>query len=165
MYPQKREFFIYYFSTGWRRAERKVLCVSKKKLIACDERGKTEAMEPLAQKKCLPCKGGVPPLKGGALDKIQKELGNGWQVIDEHHLEKEFKFKNFTEALGFTNKVGALAEQVGHHPDIYLAWGNVKVTIWTHKIDGLTETDFIFAAKVDKLLSSPLSPPYKGGES
>ena len=152
MYPQKREFFIYYFSTGWRRAERKVLCVSKKKLIACDERGKTEAMEPLAQKKCLPCKGGVPPLKGGALDKIQKELGNGWQVIDEHHLEKEYAFPNFRKALDFTNKVGELAEAEGHNPDIYLGLGKVKITLWTHKINGLTESDFILAAKADQAL-------------
>ncbi|MDP2600551.1 MAG: 4a-hydroxytetrahydrobiopterin dehydratase [Deltaproteobacteria bacterium] len=108
-------------------------------------------MNILAQKECLPCKGGVPPLKGGDLEKIHQELGNDWQVVRDHHLEKEFTFKNFVEALGFTNKVGALAEQVGHHPDIFLAWGKVKVTIWTHKIDGLTETDFIFAAKVDNL--------------
>lgn len=108
-------------------------------------------MNSLAQKECLPCKGGIPPLKGETLRKIHDELDQGWQVIKEHHLEKEFQFKNFLEALNFTNKVGELAEQVGHHPDIYLAWGKVKVTIWTHKIDGLSETDFIFAAKVDTL--------------
>ena len=108
-------------------------------------------MSSLSQKECLPCKGGIPSLKGEKLQKLQKELGNDWNVVREHHLEKEFKFKNFREALGFTNRVGELAEQVGHHPDLYLAWGKVKITIWTHKIDGLTETDFIFAAKVDVL--------------
>ena len=73
-------------------------------------------------------------------------------MVAEHHLQKEYKFKDFREALAFTNKVGALAEVQGHHPDIYLTWGKVKLTIWTHKIDGLTESDFVLAAKADKLL-------------
>lgn len=72
-------------------------------------------------------------------------------MVAEHHLEKEFSFANFREALDFTNRIGALAEAQGHHPDIYLAWGKVKATIWTHKVDGLTESDFVFAAKVDAL--------------
>ncbi len=105
----------------------------------------------LAEKKCVPCKGGVPPLKGEELKRLHEELGGGWQVIEEHHLEKEFRFKDFRQALDFTNRVGELAEAEQHHPDIHLAWGKVKVTIWTHKIDGLTESDFVFAAKVDEL--------------
>lgn len=109
-------------------------------------------MSELAARECIPCKGGVPPLQGTPLAELQNTLGNGWQVIREHHLEKEFKFKNFREALAFTNKVGELAEKVGHHPDIYLAWGKVRITIWTHKIDGLTESDFILAAKIDALI-------------
>jgi 4a-hydroxytetrahydrobiopterin dehydratase len=108
-------------------------------------------MAALAEKECVPCKGGVPPLKGAELAKLARELQPGWQTVDEHQLEREFKFKNFREALDFTNKVGELAEAQGHHPDIYLAWGKVKVTLWTHKIDGLTESDFIMAAKVDRL--------------
>jgi 4a-hydroxytetrahydrobiopterin dehydratase len=72
-------------------------------------------------------------------------------VIGEHHLEKEYRFKDFRSALAFTNGVGELAEAQGHHPDIYLAWGKVRITVWTHKIDGLTESDFIFAAKTDTL--------------
>ncbi len=79
------------------------------------------------------------------------ELGNDWQVIKGHHLEKEYSFQNFAEALAFTNKVGALAEEIFHHPDIFLTWGKVKIRIWTHKIDGLNEADFIFAAKADAL--------------
>jgi len=110
-------------------------------------------MSGLAEKDCIPCKGGVPPLKGQELAKFAGELDSGWRVINEHHLEREYKFKNFREALDFTNKVGELAESQGHHPDIYLAWGQVKLTIWTHKIDGLTESDFVMAAKVDKLRS------------
>ena len=108
-------------------------------------------MTALAEKDCIPCKGGVPPLKGNELDKMSNELNGGWRVVDEHHLEKEYKFKDFLEALAFTNRVGQLAEAQGHHPDIYLAWGKVKLTMWTHKIDGLTESDFVFAAKADKL--------------
>lgn len=105
----------------------------------------------LAKMKCVPCKGGVPPLAGEELERWRQRLGGGWRVVEGHHLEKEWTFKNFREALDFTNRVGELAEAQGHHPDIYLAWGKVKVTLWTHKIDGLSETDFIFAAKVDEL--------------
>lgn len=108
-------------------------------------------MTDLAEKQCVPCKGGVPPLKGEPLERLAVQLGGGWNVIDAHHLEKEFRFKNFREALEFTNRVGELAEQQGHHPDIYLAWGKARVTIWTHKIDGLTESDFVLAAKIDRL--------------
>ena len=108
-------------------------------------------MNALAEKKCVPCKGEVPPLKGDELAKMFKELSPGWQLRQEHHLEKEFKFKDFRQALDFTNRVGELAEEQNHHPDIYLAWGKVKLTLWTHKIDGLTGSDFVFAAKVDAL--------------
>jgi 4a-hydroxytetrahydrobiopterin dehydratase len=105
----------------------------------------------LAKKQCIPCKGGVPPLKGENLKNIHKQLNSNWMVVDEHHLEMEYIFSNFRQALAFTNQVGELAEAEGHHPDIYLAWGIVKLMVWTHKIDGLTESDFIFAAKVDEL--------------
>lgn len=108
-------------------------------------------MSDLANKSCVPCKGGVPPLSGPDLRKLLDQLEQGWKVVNDHHLEKEYTFKNFKEALAFTNQVGALAEKEGHHPDIYLAWGKVKITLWTHKIDGLTESDFILAAKIGKL--------------
>lgn len=108
-------------------------------------------MTALAEKECIPCKGGVPRLEGKELSRLSDELGGGWKVADDHQLEKEYKFKNFREALAFTNKVGELAESQGHHPDIFLAWGFVKLTIWTHKVDGLTESDFILAAKADRL--------------
>lgn len=104
----------------------------------------------LAKKDCFPCKGGVPPLKGAELAALGAQLGNDWKIVDEHHLEKTFAFPDFQTALDFTVKVGAIAEQEGHHPDIALAWGKVGVTIWTHKINGLTESDFVLAAKVEK---------------
>ena len=104
----------------------------------------------LANKECVPCKGGVPPLKGEQLSAMAGQLGGTWEVVDEHHLEKEYAFKNFREALDFTDRVGEIAEQQRHHPDIYLAWGRVQLKVWTHKIDGLTESDFVFAAKADE---------------
>lgn len=106
----------------------------------------------LSKKACVPCKGGIAPLRGQLLDAFLAELGNGWEIISEHHLEKEFTFSNFREALKFTNKIGELAERENHHPDIFLSWGKVKVVLWTHKIDGLSESDFILAAKCDELL-------------
>jgi 4a-hydroxytetrahydrobiopterin dehydratase len=109
-------------------------------------------MSVLAQETCIPCRSGVPPLKGEELDALKEKLGNGWQIINEHHLEKEYIFADFRQALDFTVKVGEVAENQDHHPDIYLAWGKVKLTIWTHKIDGLTESDFILAAKADQEL-------------
>ena len=106
---------------------------------------------PLANEKCVPCRGGVPALKGDELRAVAAELGGDWRVVEEHHLEKEFAFLDFKTALAFTNRVGAVAEEEGHHPDIYLAWGKVRVTIWTHKIDGLTRSDFVLAAKIDRV--------------
>ena len=104
----------------------------------------------LASKECVPCRGGIPPLAGDELQTLSQQLGNDWEVVDAHHLSKEFAFKNFIEALVFVNRVGDVAEEQNHHPDLYLAWGKVRVEIWTHKINGLTESDFIFAAKADQ---------------
>lgn len=106
---------------------------------------------PLADKHCVPCTGGVPPLDGPERDRLLAELGNGWEVQDGHHLYKEFRFDDFVSALDFTNRVGAVAEEQGHHPDIFLTWGRVGIKIWTHAIDGLTESDFILAAKADAI--------------
>jgi len=101
---------------------------------------------------CVPCQGGMPPLKGKKLKTLQNQLGNDWNVIDEHHLEKEWELDDFQTALDFTNRIGSLAEEQGHHPDIYLTWGKVGVKMWTHKIDGLTDSDFILAAKIDSII-------------
>ena len=108
-------------------------------------------MTSLAERRCEPCRGGVPPLRPDAWQPLYAELHADWQVVDGHHLSRSFRFPNFAEALAFTNRVGALAEEVGHHPDLYLAWGRVRVEIWTHKIDGLHEADFVFAARCDRL--------------
>jgi len=107
----------------------------------------------LDEKSCAPCRGGVPPLKGGALAAIHHQLPDAadWKVINEHHLTRAFPFPDFKTALDFVNQVGALAEAQGHHPDIVLKWGKVEVTMWTHKIDGLTESDFIMAAKISRI--------------
>jgi 4a-hydroxytetrahydrobiopterin dehydratase len=107
-------------------------------------------MSSLAEKTCVPCRGGVPPLQGEELRKLARQV-EGWEVVNEHHVKKAFKFPDFRSALAFVNKVGELADEQGHHPDIYLAWGKVEITTWTHKIDGLTESDFILAAKIDRL--------------
>jgi len=103
----------------------------------------------LASKQCVPCSRKTPPLAAVAIQQLKEQLADGWEVIGDHHLEKEYPFSNFKEALEFTNRVGAIAEQEGHHPDILLRWGKVKLTVWTHSIDGLSENDFILAAKAD----------------
>ena len=107
-------------------------------------------MPELAERQCVPCRGGVPPLKGDEIETLLNQL-TAWQVVKEHHLRKEYKFTDFRETLEFVNRVGELAEAQGHHPDICFGWGKAEVTIWTHKIDGLTESDFVLAAKIDKL--------------
>ena len=107
-------------------------------------------MPELAEKTCIPCRGGVPPLTADQIKPLAQQLPS-WDVVEEHHLERTYQFKNFRDALDFTNQVGELAEQQGHHPDIYLAWGKVGIRLWTHKIDGLTESDFIMAAKIESL--------------
>ena len=107
-------------------------------------------MSGLSARECVPCRGGVPPLEGEEIQKLLKEL-DGWEVVNEHHLKKRYKFGDFRESLAFVNRVGEMAEQQGHHPDICFGWGQAEITIWTHKIDGLTESDFILAAKIDQL--------------
>lgn len=104
----------------------------------------------LATKECVPCKGGVPPIKGRELEGLLRHA-TGWAAVEEHHITKAFKFPDFKAALDFTNRVGAIAEEQGHHPDILLSWGKVEITLYTHKINGLTENDFIMAARINRL--------------
>jgi 4a-hydroxytetrahydrobiopterin dehydratase len=107
-------------------------------------------MSSLASKTCVPCRGGVPPLKGKELEALRLQVPQ-WKVVNEHHVTRAFTLPDFKQALDFVNRVGAVAEEQGHHPDILLAWGKAEITLWTHKIDGLTESDFIMAAKIDAL--------------
>jgi len=107
-------------------------------------------MTKLAEQHCIPCRGNVPPLKGAELTPFAEQLPD-WKIIEEHHIAKTFLFKDFKTGLDFVNRAGAVAEQEGHHPDLCLAWGKVDVVIYTHKIRGLTESDFVLAAKIDEL--------------
>jgi 4a-hydroxytetrahydrobiopterin dehydratase len=107
-------------------------------------------MASLAHKTCVPCRGGVPALSGKELESLHQQTPQ-WKVVNEHHITRNFTFPDFKQALEFVNRLGALAEAQGHHPDILLAWGKAEITLWTHKIDGLTESDFIMAAKIDGL--------------
>ena len=108
-------------------------------------------MSDLASRECVPCRGGMPPMRGDEIKEFADELGGEWEVIGEHHLQKRYEFKNFLEAQGFVQQVGELAEEQDHHPDICFGWGYAEIKIWTHKIDGLSESDFILAAKIDAL--------------
>jgi 4a-hydroxytetrahydrobiopterin dehydratase len=107
----------------------------------------------LVDRNCVPCRPGTPPLRGSHLTEIHQQLAEPgqWKIVNEHHLERSYKFPDFKSALAFVNRVGDLAEQQGHHPDIRLGWGKVEITTWTHAADGLTESDFILAAKIDGL--------------
>jgi 4a-hydroxytetrahydrobiopterin dehydratase len=113
--------------------------------------------EPLSlpERRCVPCRGGVPPLSPDERTALMIELdaiGRGWRLVgDGHHLERAYDFPDFVSALAFTNAVGAVAEEADHHPDIQLRWGRVVLSVFTHKIDGLTESDFILAARIEEL--------------
>jgi 4a-hydroxytetrahydrobiopterin dehydratase len=106
--------------------------------------------ESLADKRCVPCRGGVPPLGAEETTRLLAQV-EGWSAPESRRLTKTFKFANFATALDFVNRIGALAEEQGHHPDLHLSWGKVRVELWTHKIDGLTESDFVLAAKIDRI--------------
>jgi len=108
----------------------------------------------LATKHCIPCEGGIPPLEVDVQQKLSEELDEGWRIVDGHHLERRFTFDDFMTPLALTNQIAELAEEEGHHPELTLTWGRLDVKIWTHKIDGLTESDFILAAKIDRLEDS-----------
>ena len=108
-------------------------------------------MSEFAAKRCVPCEGGVPPLTTTEQAELIPHLDGDWRVVDGHHLERTWSFPDFASALGFTNAAGAICEAENHHADFELGWGRVKATIWTHKIDGLTESDFVLAAKLDRI--------------
>jgi 4a-hydroxytetrahydrobiopterin dehydratase len=105
----------------------------------------------LADKSCTPCQGGIPPLAHEEVNKLLKELGSGWELNEAGHLYRKYSFPDFVGAMGFANKIAEVAEKEAHHPDLKIAWGKCTVEIWTHKIEGLTESDFILAAKIEIL--------------
>ena len=111
-------------------------------------------MSELSDKKCIPCEGNIPPFDTKEIHRYLKKI-DGWNVKSDEEksffLIKEFKFKNFLESQNFSNKVGIIAEEEGHHPDISFGWGYCKIKIFTHAIKGLAESDFILAAKIDKI--------------
>lgn len=108
----------------------------------------------LADKSCVPCQGGVPPLSPSEIEPLAKELSGAWSVVENHHLEANFTFPDFAAAIAAANTLGVIAEEQWHHPDLSVAWGRLGVTLWTHKIDGLSEADFVLAAKFDRALRS-----------
>ena len=107
----------------------------------------------LADQTCVPCRGGVPPLKGNALNAFKSEVPD-WEVVAEHHLHKAFRFPDFQKALDFVNRAGAIAEEQGHHPDISFGWGYATVSLRTKKIKGLHENDFIMAGRIDRIFNA-----------
>jgi len=111
------------------------------------------ATSTLADNKCIPCKGGTPPLTHAQVEPLRSQL-EGWLVDDDKKLTRSFKVKNFVEAVDFVNRITPVAEAENHHPDLYVRWGEVRVYLWTHKIDGLTESDFYMAAKIDRAFAS-----------
>lgn len=109
-----------------------------------------ETTTPLAEQTCIACRGNIPALNPETYSRLLAQLNN-WQVVEQHHLMRDYKFKDFMSALAFANEAGRIAEEQGHHPEITIGWGHAQVTIWTHKINGLTNSDFILAAKLDQI--------------
>lgn len=105
----------------------------------------------LADQHCVPCRGGIPPLDEKEVDALRTQIDRQWEVIDNHHIERVFSFPDFRSALQFTVEAGEIAEKEDHHPEITLTWGKVTVRIWSHKIGGLSENDFILAGKIDRI--------------
>ncbi len=106
---------------------------------------------PLLKKKCIPCEGGAKPLNREEISEFQKELKSHWSVIEERKIQKEFVFDDFKKAIAFVNDIADCAEREGHHPDIYIMYNKVVIDLWTHAIEGLSENDFILAAKIESL--------------
>jgi 4a-hydroxytetrahydrobiopterin dehydratase len=111
---------------------------------------RTEVHMSLAEKKCMPCRGGTPPLTPTQYEPLLKQL-NDWEIIGGHHLSKTFLFENFAQSMALATRIAEIAEQQNHHPDLLVRWGELRVEIWTHAADGLTESDFILAAKIDRV--------------
>ncbi|MFP4105904.1 MAG: 4a-hydroxytetrahydrobiopterin dehydratase [Phycisphaerae bacterium] len=120
-------------------------------MAAKDTKRKTQKGSVLALKSCVPCRGETDPLQGDDLKKFDGEISDEWELVDEHHLHRDWKFDDFAGAQRFVNEVGAIAEKENHHPEIFFTYGKVSIDLHTHKIDGLSPNDFILAAKIDQL--------------
>lgn len=107
----------------------------------------------MQESSCKPCSEAILPVTGDDLQALTSRISSKWRVIDEHHIENDYTFKDFRTALDFANRVGGIAEELNHHPDLHVSWGKVRVTSWTHKVNGLTESDFVLANRIDKLSS------------
>ena len=105
----------------------------------------------LKEKTCIPCQGGIPPLTIEEIKPFMVQINDDWKLIADHHIERVFTFPDFQTALDFVNSAGEICEKEDHHADFELSWGRVKIMIWTHKINGLTESDFVLAAKFDRI--------------
>lgn len=110
-----------------------------------------EAKHGLAEKKCIPCEGNVPPLGESEIAEFEKEISKDWKVMENKKIFREFSFVNFRHTMDFVNKVAAIAEEEGHHPVMHVFYGRVEIELWTHAVDGLSENDFILAAKIDRI--------------
>jgi 4a-hydroxytetrahydrobiopterin dehydratase len=108
-------------------------------------------MTELSKKKCVPCEGGVPPLEADKINELKQQVNSDWQVLENKKIKRSFSFVNFKQTMDMVNKIADIAEAEGHHPDMYVSYGKVEVELWTHAINGLSENDFILAAKIDKL--------------
>ena len=106
----------------------------------------------LIDKSCIPCSGSIPPLDAHTASELLAKIGNGWQINGAGHLYKKYSFDDFMGPIGFANKIAEVAEAEAHHPDITISWGACSIEIWTHKINGLTESDFILAAKIAEIV-------------
>jgi 4a-hydroxytetrahydrobiopterin dehydratase len=105
----------------------------------------------LTEKRCIPCEGGTPPLDENQIAELKSEISSDWKVLENSKLEKEYFFDDFSHTMSFVNRVAALAEQEGHHPVMHVYYARVEIELWTHAINGLSENDFIMAAKIDTL--------------
>jgi 4a-hydroxytetrahydrobiopterin dehydratase len=104
----------------------------------------------LADQKCVPCRGGVPPMDRYRVEELLGQLDEGWRLNAEGHLDRIYQFDDFVRAMTFANRLAEIAEEEGHHPDLHISWGKCRVEVWTHKVSGLTESDFYLAAKADR---------------
>jgi 4a-hydroxytetrahydrobiopterin dehydratase len=127
--------------------------VTEAELLSGLNERRSEAMT-LSKESCVPCRGGVPPLPEAEAEELRRQLAEGWEIVAGHHLRRELSFPDFSGSLAFANRIGVLADEQGHHPDLLVSWGKLRIELWTHAIDGLTRSDFVLASKIDALTAA-----------